>query len=163
MSPNSFQAWNICSGWCKLWQRGLNGVKAMGKKGCAVWDVVDRCRERTTVVFRGRQRVVFVLKSCLFQFSSCWGLMGLSLPSTDAQNQLIIVLYLDLYSFGSLTKYVVDLVFCGLRFVFFSIIPLSQILIKHRRKMSKQKMWSFYSRLKKFSQFRENPDLDRGR
>lgn len=33
----------------------------------------------------------------------------MSLPNIDAASQLIIVLYLDLYSFGLLTRHVVDL------------------------------------------------------
>lgn len=48
----------------------------------------------------------------------------MSLPCIDAQDQLIIVLYLDLYSFGSWTKYIVDLVLSRLFFVFFSNAPL---------------------------------------
>jgi len=68
MSPDSFQAWNMCSCCCKTWQRGWNDVTATGRSG--QWR-----SERTNMVFRGRRRVVFVLKSCPFWFSPRWELI----------------------------------------------------------------------------------------
>lgn len=45
----------MCSGWWKMWQRGLKAAEAAGESVSAAL---------TTLVFRGEWGVIFVLKSC---------------------------------------------------------------------------------------------------
>lgn len=134
MSPNSYKAWSVSSDWCR-------------RRGCVCGDTVE-------VVFREGQSVVFMWNQTVFSNSA---------PAEDWLVGCEFVLALhwctEPINHCSLSRplfiWVVDKVCCwpcdgGKRFVCFLCTFPSEILIKRRSKMSKQKMWLFSLRSQLF-------------